>query len=130
MNTAIRSRKDLENKITMPFLGEIPLLRRRGEKKKWQFWKKEDKDKRFRFVVKAKSRGVLNEAFRVVSTNLDFMADSTSNSSTVFMITSYLPGSGKSFIAANLGAVFSIKNKKVLVIDGDLRQDPLFGEKR
>lgn len=125
MNTAIRSRRDIENKITMPFLGEIPLLRRKGEKKKWQFWKKKDDSKKYTFVVKHKSRGLLNEAFRVISTNLEFMTGNSSGSATVFMITSYLPGSGKSFIAANLGAVFSIKNKKILVIDGDLRHASL-----
>jgi Mrp family chromosome partitioning ATPase len=41
------------------------------------------------------------------------------------MFTSFNPGSGKSFIAINSAIALSIKEKKVLVIDGDLRHASL-----
>ena len=124
MNTAIRSRKDIEDKLSMPFLGEIPLLRRKGEKKWWQVWKKAG-TKKFSFVVRRNSRGIVNEAFRVVSTNLEFMTPKEKEGATVFMTTSYLASSGKSFIVANLGAILTLKEKKILVIDCDLRHASL-----
>ena len=37
------------------------------------------------------------------------------------MLTSFNPGSGKSFLAMNIAMSFAIKKKRILVIDGDLR---------
>ena len=39
------------------------------------------------------------------------------------MLTSFNPGSGKSFITVNLAMSFAIRGKKVLVIDGDMRRN-------
>ena len=41
------------------------------------------------------------------------------------MITSSIPGEGKSFISANLAAAFSQADEKVLLIDCDLRKGRL-----
>ena len=134
LNTTIRSRKDLE-KLSLPFVGEIPLAYSRAEQKKR---KKEAKKKKGKgqqeeeeikegfarsVMVKKDSRNVINEAFRVFRTNLEFMAKD--NASNVFMYTSFNPGSGKSFIAINSAIALAIKEKKVLVIDGDLRHASL-----
>mgnify|MGYP000638429777 FL=1 len=114
MNTRVRGRKDLES-VTVPFIGEIPLFTR---KKKGIFGKKPQEVKAV--VVKEGSRDIINEAFRVLRTNLEFMTgkDKTSN---VIIVTSFNPGSGKSFLTMNIAVSFAIKEKKVLVIDGDLR---------
>lgn len=39
----------------------------------------------------------------------------------VFVVTSFNPGSGKSFLSMNIAVSLAIKEKKVLVIDGDMR---------
>lgn len=124
-DTRVRSRKDMEN-LPIPFTGEIPQI---GKKKKIRklFLSKSKRQKEIdkpKPIVEEGKRDVPNEAFRVVRSNIDLMLGRDIAHS-VLMVTSFNPGSGKSFIAYNLGASFSLKRKKVLLIDGDLRHGSL-----
>lgn len=126
-NTKIRSKKDVES-VPVPFAGEIPLI---GKSRKWKrlFQTKKQKqaaiDKPKAIVIEGK-RDIPNEAFRVVRSNVDFMIGKVDHA-TVIALTSFNPGSGKSFIAYNLGASFALKKKRVLLIDGDLRHGSISG---
>lgn len=110
-NTKVRGRKDLEN-LSVPLLGEIPNHKPR---------KKEKIIDGVQIVVKQGKRDIVNEAFRVLRTNIGFIT-TKEQKCTAMMITSFNPGSGKTFIAVNLGISLSLKGKKVLVIDGDMRR--------
>lgn len=118
-NTKVRGRKDVES-LTLPFVGEIPL----SYKKKKTIFARKKEDDMHRIVVKERSRNVVNEAFRIVRTNLEFMTGK-GNKSKIVMLTSMNPGSGKTFISANLAMSFAVKGKKVLAIDLDLRKASL-----
>lgn len=126
-DTRVKSRADLKG-LTAPFLGEMPLSERSLKVKhnifnKFKRSRKKD-DSNLDIVVKERSRSYINEAFRMVRTNLDFMTGGN-NDSQVILVTSYEPASGKTFITLNLAVSLALKNKKVLVIDCDLRRASL-----
>lgn len=127
-DTRVKSRADLK-KITVPFLGEMP------DSSKTPAWKKriirifhKDKrkkdDKDLTVMVKERSRTFINEAFRMLRTNLDFMAGKHTGSRCI-MSASLQAGSGKTFITMNLAASLTLKGKKVVVVDADLRHASL-----
>lgn len=115
MNSKVRGRKDLEI-LSIPYIGELPL------------WKPEKDDETtkhgYKIVVQQHKRDITNEAFRVVRTNLEFMINAEKKSRLV-MFTSFNPGSGKTFICANLAASFGIRDSKVICVDLDLRRGSL-----
>lgn len=128
LNTTVRGRSDLKD-LPLPFLGEIPMavqdkhfiipkVMRRIEKITGKKVPESNP-----LVVEKGNRNIINEAFRVLRTNIEFISQESAND--VIAITSFNPGSGKSFITVNLAAVLAIKGKKILLIDGDLRHASL-----
>ncbi len=106
LNNTVRDKYDIERKISLPLVGEIPN------------WKKKSKESMI--VVEQDKQDLVNEAFRLIRTNLEFMTGKTSDKN-VYIVTSSYEGSGKTFVSMNLAIVLAIKHKRVLFIDGDLR---------
>ena len=121
LNTTVRGRKDLEN-LSAPFLGELPSTFQ--PKNLLDRVRITDRPEDRQIVVKPHSRNVINEAFRVVRTNLEFMRGKDPGSK-VLMVTSFNVGSGKTFVSANLATALAIKGKKTIVLDLDLRKRSL-----
>jgi polysaccharide biosynthesis transport protein len=63
------------------------------------------------------------EDIRTVRTNIEFASIDTKIKT--ILITSSIPGEGKSFISTNLAIAIAQNNKKVLIIDADLRKGRL-----
>lgn len=73
-----------------------------------------------KLITMADSRSPISEQYRTIRTNIQFSSvDSTIKS---LMVTSAGPGEGKSTTVANLAVVFAQQEKKVLLIDADMRK--------
>lgn len=113
LDTSVRWKKDLEDKLSVPFLGEIPQrIRVKGEIKQ-------------PIVVKAESKDAVSEAFRIMRTNLSFMGSTTEHQLQTIMVTSMNVGAGKTFISSNLAMTLALAGKKVVLVDLDIRKGSL-----
>jgi len=103
LNTKVRTREDIEQNSGLPVLGEI------GHKTEDQL-----------VIVSNSTRNMVAEQFRVLRANIQFLL--TSNTDKVIMVTSSVSGEGKSFISTNLATVFAHTDKKVVLLEMDLRK--------
>ena len=103
-DTKIHNKKDVEDNLSVPFLGDVP--------------KSDSKEK---IVIGQDARSSSAEAFRLLRTNLDFMLTSSKNVCKTIFITSTTSGEGKSFISINTAASLALSGKKVLLVGMDLR---------
>jgi len=117
INTRVRGRKDLD-KLSVPFLGEIPEMKTKTITKT---------KTKIPLLVEQGKRDIVNEAFRVVRTNLGFMLNpNCCEKRKVVQVTSANPGSGKTFLSINLAASFGLQNKtKIIILDLDIRKASL-----
>jgi len=109
LDTKVRTRKDIEDVVSIPFLGDIP---------------SRDKKDKSEVVIRENGRDPVSEAFRIIRTNMDFMRVK-SKEVQVIMFTSYNPGSGKTFVSTNLAMSFALTHKKAILIDLDIRKGTL-----
>lgn len=110
LDTKVHFHSDIKQWTTIPFLCEIPKR------------KKNDT----RDIVVADGRlDSLSESFRLLRSKIDFFGDRNDGSGRIFMITSLLPASGKTFVSSNLAASFALSEKRVMLIDLDLRKGSL-----
>lgn len=62
----------------------------------------------------------ISETFKTLRTNMQFM---TSNKGLkTILITSSIPGEGKSWVSSNLATTFAQEGKRVVIIDADMRK--------
>ncbi len=103
-NMGVRGRKDVEAMTTIPILAEIP---RHSSDKNDQG-----------IIINEKSDDMLSEAFRVMRYNLGFL----SKDAKVIMFTSTMPSEGKSFVSRNFAYSLAVGDKRVVLVDCDLRR--------
>lgn len=66
----------------------------------------------------------VSEIFRTLRTNIQFM--NSNKKLKTLLVTSTLPGEGKSWVASNLSVAFAQAGKRVVLIDADMRKGRLY----
>lgn len=102
----IESRADIENITDVPVVGDIPLT----------------DTERHPIVVQENRNGLMEEVFRSVRTNVQYMLGEGQK---VILFTSTTSGEGKSFNAGNLACSFAFMGKKVVIVGLDIRKPGL-----
>lgn len=111
LDTRVHSRKEIEASVSAPFLADIPQV------------SKTEADAQ-EVMVRARGLDPLSEAFRILRTNLGFMI-SQPQEQKVITLASFNMGAGKTFVSVNLAASLVQAEKKIIMIDLDLRKGRL-----
>ncbi len=115
----VRDKFDIEHKTTLALIGDIPYNPQMQHK---SFFSRtlHGHGKVTLLMVSPGKQDYINESFRLIRSNLEFLT-SKHGEKNVYIVTSNYEGSGKTFVSANVALALALANKRVLLIDGDLR---------
>lgn len=105
LDNTIKSPDDLQDKLGLPMLGTVPKMDTDKGGKFEQFWEKPN--------------GAFAESFRTIRTGV--VLSGLDNPAKIIVVTSSIPGEGKSTTALNLAAALG-QMEKTLLIGADLRR--------
>ncbi|MFN4299131.1 MAG: polysaccharide biosynthesis tyrosine autokinase [Thermaurantimonas sp.] len=78
-------------------------------------------------VVISYPQSIVAESLRIIRSKIPFYKNPEEGCITV-LVTSFIPGEGKSFVSLNLASLLALGGKKVLLIGGDMRKPKLYEE--
>jgi capsular exopolysaccharide synthesis family protein len=106
LNNKVLNKQEIEQAFGLPVMAEIY----------------QDKEKNKKIALHGRS--ILLEQIFNLRTNLRFLL-SEHTASTTILITSSVSGEGKTFMSAHLGSSLTVNNKKVVLLELDLRKPKL-----
>lgn len=116
LDDTVKSSRDVEEATGLPTLGTI--LTMKAEK---------GRSEMYQLATLLYPRGPAAEAYRTLRTNLAFA--SVDDPVRTLLVTSSIPGEGKTTTASNLAVAFAQAGRRVILLDADLRKpgvDQLF----
>ena len=108
-NSRIQSREDIQRITSIPVIGGIG-----------------HNASSYQLVVHSRPKSAMSESFRALRSNLNYFTSNKDH--LVFMVTSSIPGEGKSFTTLNLASVIAMAGKKTLIVGADLRRPKLYDD--
>lgn len=109
LNTKIGTKKEIEDRTGLPIIGEI------GHNNSTKT-----------LVVARSSRSLITEQYRALMTNLHFLFSHQNDK--VILFTSSISGEGKTSVAINLATMYSLNDKKVVLLEFDLRKPKVLAD--
>ena len=102
-DNTIKTEEDIELYVGLKTLGKLPINENKKE-----------------IIIKDNVRSYVTESINTIRTNILYM-NSVKNARTI-LVTSCMAQEGKSWTSANIAVSFAETNKKVLLIDADMRK--------
>jgi capsular exopolysaccharide synthesis family protein len=109
MDNTIKTDKDIENYLELPFLGSISKIK----------VKENEQYKKNKFVV-YEPKSIPAESIKIVKSNIIFSTPKEQQK--ILLITSAGCGEGKTFISSNIAITFAQYGERTILIDCDLRR--------
>lgn len=110
----LRDKREIEERFSVSVVGQIPSVDVLARTRSGHVQLAVDADARIT------GQPAASEAFRKLRTNLTYM--DVDNPPRVIVVTSPLPGDGKSTVSGNLVAAIERSGQPVVLVDGDLRR--------
>jgi len=107
LDNSIRGPQDIEDYMNLPLLGTVCRM-------------KPGKKHNPALIGSNDIKSPAGEAFRTLRTNVTFCVPESQRK--VIVVTSAVPGEGKTTIVCNLAAAFAQLDRRVLLVDGDMRR--------
>lgn len=105
LDNKVHTSEDVESVVDAPFIGNIP--------------KAKLKEK---VIITDRSRDRVSEAYRLLRTNVNFMLNNIKEDSKTIFVTSTIGSEGKTFVSINLSLSMGLLDKKILLIEADIRK--------
>lgn len=115
MRSGIKDADQIENELDLPVYATVP--RSPIQESRIKLLKKK---KHIPILAIKNSDDIAIESLRSMRTAIHFALSKAKNN--IIMISGPAPEVGKSFISANLAVILAQSNKRVLIIDGDMRR--------
>lgn len=106
-DNTVKTEEDIERYVKIKTLGKIPFNQNRKEE----------------IIDRKNAKSYITECINTIRTNILYM--NTVKGSKAILITSCTPREGKSWFSTNIAAAFAETNKKVLLVDCDMRKGRL-----
>ena len=109
LDDRIKTPEDVEEVVGLPTLGSV--MKMGNERGRSEI---------YRLVTLLYPRSAVAESYRMLRSNLEFAR--VDRPIHTILVTSSLPGEGKTVTAANLAIAFALEGRRVLLVDADLRK--------
>ncbi|MCC8426380.1 tyrosine-protein kinase family protein [Mucilaginibacter sp. UR6-11] len=109
LNSKVKNTGDLKMLNGIKILGELPHHNLKNT-----------------IAIQSGDTSTITELFRYIRTNLGFLNEHSQNK--IMLVTSCMKGEGKTFFSINLGLTLSLLNKRVLIMEFDLRNPDLLSK--
>ena len=114
LNNKVRTRQDLAAKTNLPVLAELPILSR-----------KDRKTAHGKHVLIRDERSQMAECLHILRANAESLVPRQPGKALTYLLTSTMPGEGKTLLSFNLAVTFAKTGRRVLLLDFDFRKRSL-----